>query len=77
MKKLDHLDTYTRTQIKNEIATERVNYVGQQRVAIEDGLNAKINSKTSMADVKSQYDPIIDKLKKSIPGYFIECKDMY
>jgi hypothetical protein len=28
MKKLDELDTYTRTQIKNEIATERVNYVG-------------------------------------------------
>ena len=28
MKKLDDLDTYTRTQIKNEIATERVNYVG-------------------------------------------------
>ena len=27
MKKLDDLDTYTRTQIKNEIATERVNYV--------------------------------------------------
>ena len=28
MKKLDDLDTYTRTQIKNEIATERDNYVG-------------------------------------------------
>jgi hypothetical protein len=35
MKKLDELDAYTRTQIKNEIATERVNYVGSQRIAIE------------------------------------------
>jgi hypothetical protein len=35
MKKLEELDAYTRTQIKNEIATERVNYVGSQRFAIE------------------------------------------
>jgi hypothetical protein len=35
MEKLDELDAYTRTQIKNEIATERVNYVGGQRSAIE------------------------------------------
>jgi hypothetical protein len=35
MKKLDELDAYTRTQIKNEIATERVNYVSGQRTAIE------------------------------------------
>ena len=27
MKKLDDLDSYTRKEIKNEIATERVNYV--------------------------------------------------
>ena len=39
MKKLDNLDTYTRTQIKNEIAIERVNYVTQQRTAIETSLN--------------------------------------
>jgi hypothetical protein len=35
MKKLDELDKYARTQIKNEIATERVNYVKVQRAAIE------------------------------------------
>jgi hypothetical protein len=35
MKKLDDLDTYTRTKIKNEIAIERVNYVTDQRTAIE------------------------------------------
>jgi hypothetical protein len=35
MKKLDELDAYTRTQIKNEIATERVNYVIGQRTDIE------------------------------------------
>ena len=45
MKKLDDLDTYTRTQIKNEIATERVNYVGIQRTAIETALNEKIQQK--------------------------------
>ena len=40
MKKLDELDSYTRTKIKNEIAIERVNYVSQQRTAIEEALNA-------------------------------------
>ena len=40
MKKLDELDTYTRTKIKNEIATERVNYVTEQRKAIEEALKA-------------------------------------
>ena len=59
MKKLDELDSYTRTKIKNEIAIERVNYVSQQRTAIEEALNAKINLKTSIADVKSHFDPII------------------
>jgi hypothetical protein len=43
MKKLDDLDTYTRTQIKNEIATERVNYVSAQRTAIELALTEKLD----------------------------------
>jgi hypothetical protein len=42
MKKLDELDNYTRNKIKNEIATERVNYVAAQRTAIENNLTAKI-----------------------------------
>jgi|LauGreDrversion4_2_1035121.scaffolds.fasta_scaffold987344_2 hypothetical protein len=74
MKKLDELDTYTRTKIKNEIATERVNYVSQQRTAIEEALNAKINLKTSIADVKSHFDPIIEKFTKTL---FLESKYMY
>ena len=74
MKKLDELDTYTRTKIKNEIATERVNYVSQQRTAIEEALNAKINLKTSIADVKSHFDPIIEKFTNTL---FLESKFMY
>jgi hypothetical protein len=42
MKKLDDLDAYIRTQIKNEIATERINYVNAQRIAIESGLDEKL-----------------------------------
>ncbi len=42
MKKLDDLDDYTKNKIKNEIATERINYVTEQRKSIEDGLNEKI-----------------------------------
>jgi hypothetical protein len=42
MKKLDDLDKYTRNSIKNEIATERVNYVSSQRTAIEQGIIQKL-----------------------------------
>ncbi len=38
MQMLDDLDKYTRNEIKNEIATERVNYVTVQRNSIENGL---------------------------------------
>ena len=40
MKKLDELDSYTRTKIKNEIAVERVNYVNEQRTSIENNMLA-------------------------------------
>lgn len=53
MKKLDELDKYTRTQIKNEIATERVNYVNAQRTAIESGLNDKIQQKASLHEIQN------------------------
>ncbi len=42
MKKLDDLDNYIRNKIKNELATERINYVTAQRTAIESNLTAKI-----------------------------------
>lgn len=42
MSKLDDLDTYTRTKIKNEIATDRINYVSAQRTAIEQGFIQKL-----------------------------------
>ena len=42
MKKLDDLDNYIRNKIKNELATERINYVTAQRTAIENNLTAKI-----------------------------------
>jgi hypothetical protein len=45
MKKLDDLDEYTRNKIKNEIATERVNYVALQRNAIENRLTQKLMKK--------------------------------
>jgi hypothetical protein len=77
MKKLDELDTYTRTKIKNEIATERVNYVALQRTAIEDTLNAKINEKISMNDFKTQFNPIIDKLTNTLFLEFKGFKYMY
>ena len=32
------LNTYIRNSLKNELATERINYVTQQRAAIETGL---------------------------------------
>ncbi len=41
------LDNYVRNSLKNEIATERTNYVTQQRKAIEDGLKQEINKKTT------------------------------
>jgi hypothetical protein len=66
MKKLDELDAYTRTKIKNEIATERVNYVTAQRTAIEEGLNQKIDQKTSLQAIKNEYDPIIAKIHSNI-----------
>ena len=66
MKKLDELDAYTRTKIKNEIAIERVNYVTAQRSAIEEGLNQKINLKTSLQAIKNEYDPIIAKIHSNI-----------
>jgi hypothetical protein len=53
MKKLDELDAYTRIKIKNEIAIERVNYVTAQRTAIEEGLNQKIDQKTSLQAIKN------------------------
>lgn len=49
MKKLDELDSYTRTIIKKEISTEINNYV----TAIESGLNEKIQQKTSFQEIKS------------------------
>jgi len=55
IKKLDDLDAYTRTQIKNEIATERVNYVTAQRTAIESGLNEKLQQKVSLQEIDYQY----------------------
>ena len=72
MTKLDDLDAYTRTQIKNEIATERVNYVAQQRTAIESGLNAKIQQfqqiqqNPNVLENKDKYDPIIKKILVNI-----------
>jgi hypothetical protein len=42
MKKLDDLDNYIRNKIKNELATERINYLNAQRTAIENNLTAKI-----------------------------------
>jgi hypothetical protein len=42
MKKLDDLENYIRNKIKNELATERINYVTAQRTAIESNLTAKI-----------------------------------
>ncbi len=48
MKKLDELDAYVRIQIKNEIATERINYVKIQRTAIENGLNERLQQKASL-----------------------------
>jgi hypothetical protein len=48
MKKLDELDAYVRIQIKNEIATDRINYVKTQRTAIENGLNERLQQKASL-----------------------------
>jgi hypothetical protein len=39
MKKLDELNTYTRTKIKNEIAIETDNFVDKQRNAIEQAFS--------------------------------------
>ena len=65
MKKLDDLDTYTRTKIKNEIAIERVNYVTDQRTAIEKGLTEKIDQKPTLQAIKNEYDPIIAKINSN------------
>ena len=79
MKKLDELDAYTRTKIKNEIAIERVNYVTAQRTAIEQGLNQKIDQKTSLQAIKNEYDPIIAKIHSTIKCLetFFDCKRIY
>lgn len=69
MNKLDDLDIYTRTQIKNEIATERINYVTSQRIAIESALNARIDVKATLQDIENKYDPIIKKILANIPNY--------
>jgi FKBP-type peptidyl-prolyl cis-trans isomerase (trigger factor) len=75
MKKLDDLDTYTRTQIKNEIATERVNYVTAQRTAIEKGLNEKIDQKPTLQAIKNEYDPIIAKINSNFKYLGLEIFD--
>ena len=62
MKKLDSLDNYTRTLIKNEIATDRNNYITIQRTSIESGLNDKIQQKTTLLEIKTLYDPIINQI---------------
>ena len=62
MKKLDDLDTYTRSQFKNEIAIERINYVMAQRTAIESGLNEKLAQKSNLEDIQNQYDSIITRV---------------
>ena len=64
--KLDNLDNYTRTLIKNEIATDRNNYITIQRTSIETGLNDKIQQKATLQEIKTLYDPII----KQIYSYF-------
>ncbi len=53
MKKLDDLDNYIRNKIKNELATERINYLNAQRTAIENNLTAKIQQKTTFQEIKN------------------------
>lgn len=75
---MDELDSYTRTQIKNEIISLRDDFISQQRIEIESALNEKIQQKTTFDEIKSQYDPIIEKIINSMPNYgAISCKNIY
>ncbi len=53
MQILDELDSYTRTQIKNEIISLRDDFISQQRIEIESALNEKIQQKTTFDEIKS------------------------
>ena len=74
MKKLDDLDIYIRTQIKNEIATERINYVSVQRAAIENGLSEKMSQKPTLKDIKNEFNPIIEKI---FSVFSVCCSNLY
>jgi hypothetical protein len=56
----------------------RGDYISQQRIEIESALNEKIQQKTTFDEIKSQYDPIIEKIINSMPTYdAISCKNLY
>jgi hypothetical protein len=49
-------------ELKNEIAIERINYVTEQRNAIENALTLKINKKATLQAIKNMYDPLINQI---------------
>ena len=66
MKKLDDLDTYTRTNLKEEIATDRENYFTYKKNTLVNDVDARLKVKTSLQDVNKQYDNIIKHILKNL-----------